>query len=323
MSKKKNSYSITSKGPVFKAFTITFFTLLLIYAFSVLFLIFFGINTSLKSPVDFRVKGNVIGLPNLEISKDYALKLKNYANIIKDFNQEYAGPAYYSRGKLVDSQPVKITFSKLLWNSAIHVLGGAFCLTLPKMVMGYMGAQYKNPVSKFTYGMVLVMMMIPVVGTTPAMLTFLRNVGLYNNWLGNFICKFVFSGIYYLIFLEFFNSIPSAYREAAEVDGASQFRVMVFIYFPLAAKMFATIFLIQAIELWNDYNTILLYMPSYPSLVYGVYLTVVGLGSVDMGKFPVPKRISATMLLAVPTMIVFFIFKDRIMGNLSMGGLKE
>ena len=126
-----------------------------------------------------------------------------------------------------------------------------------------------------------------------------------------------------MIFFEFFNTIPAAYREAAEIDGASQLRVMVLIYFPLAAKMFGTIFLIQAIELWNDYNSVLLYMPSHPTLVYGIFRIVVGEGGTDMMKYPATERIAATMLLAVPTMIVFFIFKDRIMGNLSMGGLKE
>lgn len=323
MSKKNKNYSITSKGPVFKIFTITFFVLLTVYALSVLFLILFGLNTALKSRSDFILMENVMGLPSLRLSKNELLKLNNFKLILEKFDMKYNSPAYYSMGKLVNSSEISINFGKLIFNSIIYVVGGAFCLTLPKMLMGYMCAMYKNPVSKFIYAMVIVMMMIPIVGTTPAMLTFLRNVGLYDNWLGNFLCKFVFTGMYYLIFVEFFSSIPGAYREAAEIDGASQFRVMVLIYFPLAAKMFGTIFLIQAIELWNDYNSVLVYMPSHPTLVYGVYLTVVGNGSTDITKYPATERIAATMLLAVPTMVVFFIFKDRIMGNLSMGGLKE
>ena len=325
MAKKIKDTKLRYSGPVFKTFTWVTFALLLFYALSLLLLLYFGLLTSLKGQVDFRYsnggKGNILGLPNLSLpdAMDY-LKLKNYGDILDGFSTPYTTPAYFLGNRLVSSRTLEINFWTMLVNSVFYVIGGAFFLTIGKMIMGYMCALYKNPVSKFIYMMAIVTMVIPIVGTTPAMLTLMRNIGLYDTFIGNYIQKFSYEGMYYLIFFEFFCSMSTAYKEAAEIDGASQFRVMVMIYFPLAAKMFSTIYLINAITLWNDYNTVLLYLPSHPTVTYGVFLASFGH---DQDRYPYPYRIAATMLLAVPTMTVFFIFKDRIMGNLSMGGLKE
>ncbi len=308
-------------GPVFKTFTWALFIFLILYVLFLLTLMYFGLLTSLKSNRDFSNDHNVIGFPNMEYktSKEYLL-LRNYKEIVKNFTVPYTRNAYFLGDTLKEAVTIEVTFPKMLINSFFYVVGGGICWVVGKFIVGYMCAMYKNPVSKFIYMLVIITMIIPIVGTTPAMLTLMRNIGLYDTFVGNYIQKLSFDGMYFLIFFEFFRGMSSSYQEAAEIDGASQLRVMLLIYFPLGAKMFGTVFLIQAITLWNDYNTVLLYLPSWPTLTYGVYLaTFKG----DQSRYPTPMRISATMILAVPTMILFFIFKDRIMGNLSLGGLKE
>jgi len=37
----------------------------------------------------------------------------------------------------------------------------------------------------------------------------------------------------------------------------------------------------------------------------------------------IPTKVAGAMVLAIPVLIFFIIFKDRLMGNISMGGLKE
>lgn len=332
MSKKKiKDTKLRYSGPVFQTFTWAMFGLMLLYTLSLLLLLYFGVLTSLKSQFDFSIGnnglGNVIGFPDLSAfgAKD-ALLFGNYGTILfgegdEVFKVVFDVPSYFKGTTLVYGKTnASATIGEMLWNSVLYVVGGAFFLTIGRMIMGYMCAMYKNPVSKFIYGMAVVTMIIPIVGTTPAMLTLMRNIGLYDTFIGNYIQKFSYEGMYYLIFFEFFCSMPLSYKEAAEIDGASQFRVMFSIYFPLAMKMFGTIFLINAITLWNDYNTVLLYLPSHPTLAYGVYLAT-GRGGTD--RTPRTQSISAAMLLAIPTMVIFFIFKDKLMGNLSMGGLKE
>ena len=162
-------------------------------------------------------------------------------------------------------------------------------------------------------------MTIPTVGIYPSEITLLRNLGLYDTMIGIYIQKFSCYGMYFFVFHAFFESIPDTYSEAAEIDGASQFTIMVRIMMPLAVKMIGTVMLIQFIHLWNDYQTAYLYLPSYPTLAYGVwYVNFQGGG--ELGRTPV--RVASCMTLAIPVLIIFSFFKDKIMGNVSMGGIK-
>ena len=81
---------------------------------------------------------------------------------------------------------------------------------------------------------------------------------------------------------------------------------------------FATVFLIKFIEFWNDYSTPLLYLPTHPTLAYGVQdMSTNG----DINK--VLERIASCMVLALPITILFIVFRNKIMGNVTMGGVKE
>ena len=89
-------------------------------------------------------------------------------------------------------------------------------------------------------------------------------------------------------------------------------------------KMYLTIFLILFVGLWNDYSFSLLYTPSLPVLAFAVQqLSAIGMkvGNVDT-RIP-PIALAASMMLLLPILVLFIAVHDRLMGNLSMGGLKE
>lgn len=132
--------------------------------------------------------------------------------------------------------------------------------------------------------------------------------------------KSVFGGMYFLVFYAFFETMPDTYSEAAEIDGANYYTILLRIILPLAGKMIATVFLIVFVNYWNDYQTALVHMPTHPTLAYGVYRIAHEVSSGDLAN--IPTRISVCMMLAVPILIVFVIFKDKIMGNISIGGIK-
>ena len=152
------------------------------------------------------------------------------------------------------------------------------------------------------------------------MLKFLKTTNLYDTWLGNYLMKFTFLGLYFLIFHGTFAGISPEYSEAATIDGASEIQILVRIMIPLVATTFYTVFLIQFIGYWNDYNTALMYMPTHPTLAYGVYYMSV---SNMNGLSSAPMRMTASSILALPLLIVFIAFRDKIMGNVTMGGVKE
>lgn len=83
---------------------------------------------------------------------------------------------------------------------------------------------------------------------------------------------------------------------------------------------FTTIFLIYFIEFWNDYQMALLYMPTHPTLAYGVYYMK---ENRDPEMSREPLRLASCVIMALPILIVFIALRDKIMGNVSEGGVKE
>lgn len=146
-------------------------------------------------------------------------------------------------------------------------------------------------------------------------------------FLSNWIQKFHFSGMYFFVYYAFYEGLSDAYSEAAEIDGASQFKILLHIIIPLSMKMIGSVMLIQFINLWNDYQTPLLYLPTKPTLAYSVYLFMAGQGDGVLGfpnnlKTNYPLQTAACMVLAVPVLIIYCAFNKKLLGDISMGGIK-
>ena len=133
--------------------------------------------------------------------------------------------------------------------------------------------------------------------------------------------------MYFLVFFAFFQGIPDSFAEAAEVDGASQLRILLSIMFPMAIKMITTVALILFVQYWNDYNTPFLFLPTHPTLSYAVFKVVVRKDFVWTTENAyemhfAPAQIAACMMLALPIIVIFIAFKNKLMGNVSLGGVK-
>ena len=118
-----------------------------------------------------------------------------------------------------------------------------------------------------------------------------------------------------------FKSLSNEYKEAAIIDGASDYCVLFKIVFPLVKSVMLATFVLNFIAFWNDYQTPLLYLPTHPTLAYAVYY--VSYEAFEPALYHTPPRIAGLMLLAVPIVILFAIFKDKLMGDISLGGIKE
>ena len=313
MNKQKKEKDLVSK--IF----ITFLgIILMVYAVSIIITLFWGLLTSLKSDVDFNIYDNVMGLPSLEWSKEQFLYLKNYSDIFSDFVIR-TEVSFFVGDTPVGHESTDGVFSMFV-NTLIYAGIGAFLHSFIPAVMGYMCAKYKNSVAVFLYALNLIVMIIPIVGTHSATISVLRALNLYDNYAGILCLKFTFMGMYFIVFHAYFEGLPDSYSEAAEVDGASQLHILLSIILPLTVKMIATVFLIQFVAAWNDYQTALLYMPTHPTLAYGVYFLSIGS---NKGTFAfVPAKTASCMMLAIPILIIFIIFKDKLMGNVTMGGIK-
>ena len=315
---KKKSKSVSDRI----LFTVIIILLVALTLFLVGMLLW-GLITSLKSERDYLK--NMFGFPNLDPSykrnsRDQFFHLQNYSDILKNFSLTLDG-SYYKGNVSVYKQSTTGFFGMLINTLLYAGVGGLICALVPAMT-AYLCVKYKYKLSGVVYVVYIVIMCVPIVGSQPTLISFLRNTGLYDTFFGNYLQKMSGAGMYFFVYYAFFGGLSNTYREAAEIDGASEMTILLRIYFPLAMKMIATVFLIQFVALWNDYQTPLLYLPTHPTLSYGVYLVAIDPPS-GIKLSDVPHSVSACMMLALPILIVFVIFKDKIMGNISLGGIKE
>jgi ABC-type glycerol-3-phosphate transport system permease component len=299
---------------VFKIIT---FTVLAVYALGVLALLAWGLLTSLKSRMDFSIMENVMGLPSWEHSKDQIL-LGNYALVLEKF--EMSKSAIFYVGNTLIKHQTKSNILTMAYNTFIYAGVSTLLSTLCCYTVAYLCAKYRFRSSKLIYLYVLFIMTVPTVGTAPSMISVLRSLGVYDTLWTHIIQKFTFSGMYFFVFHAFFESMADAYTEAAEVDGASQLRIYLSIIIPLGAKIIGSVMLINFVTYWNDYNAPLMYTPTLPTLAYGVYHLCNEGGNAALKT--TPGLVSSCMILAIPIIIAFVFLKDKLMGNVSMGGIK-
>ena len=320
---------IRSNGKKFSSTKIVFAILavvLILYSTFMLLMLIWGLFTSLKSIDDFEYLGNVIGFPNLNSnemfnSREAFFKFQNYATIINNF--VIVRRAVFYRSGI--AEPIvhvcEAGFGELLVNTVLYTVGGALIYALMPALTAYLCAKYDYKLSGVLIAVYTLMMCMPIVGSAPFELTFLRNVGLYDSIWGNYIQKMTGGGMYFFVYLAFFKGLSDTYREAASIDGASEGRIMLSVYFPLALKIISTVFLIQFVALWNDYQTPLLYLPTHPTIGYAVYY--ISYESFNPEFYHTPVQVAGLMLLALPIIVLFIVFKERLMGDISLGGIKE
>jgi ABC-type glycerol-3-phosphate transport system permease component len=284
----------------FSAFKALIFAVLAAYALTILVTLYFGLITAVKTPTDFYL--NIYGLP-----KKFAS-----ANLGDAFKLIYV--------RVEDGLGTrKVYLFEMLYNSLIYAGGSAFLLTAVPCVMAYVSQKYKFRFNRVIYGIVIITMVLPIVGSLPSEYRLASRLGLVDNIFGMFLMKFNFLGIYYLIFHASFKGLSWEYAESAKIDGASHWTIMLRVMLPLVKTIFFTIFILNFITLWNDYQGPLIYLPNYPVAAYGLYSFQ---HSRDNLANTMPMQMMGCAVLTVPVMLLFLLFQKRLMGNLTMGGLK-
>ena len=283
------------------AFVVTFIVLVL-YVALLLWLTVWGLLTSVKDFYGDFGLGNVAGFPKKITFDNYKKVFDNFYRINGDYKIDAFGIIEYT---------------------LLYTVGCAFFTTATPCAVAYViarfGKKYKW-LNVYT-SVVLVCLILPVVGNYPAELKHVQSLGMYQTIWGMWILKMHFLSMYYLVFLGAFASMPDGYAEAAKIDGAGNFAVCFRIYLPLVKILFGTVMLIQFITFWNDFQTPLLYLgDEYPTIAYWLFRFN---ESTISGVSTVPVKVAGTMVLVVPIFIIFLFFNKKLMGNLSLGGLKE
>ena len=295
--KKINFNKIKIKISIFE---IVCLIILLFYMFTLVISFGWGILNSFKGSFDYIE--NSLGIPKPFI-------LNNYFDACEYFGVRVkagAGIRY-------------VQIPEQFLNTILYAVGGSLIQTLTCCIMAYATSKFNYKLSKIIYTIVIFTMILPIVGALPSEVQMLKNLGMYDTIIGTWVLKTNFLGIHYLVFYAAFKEIPKEFNEAAMIDGASNLDVMLYIMFPLVKFVFLTIIILKFIVDWNEFQIPLIYIPNHPTLSYGVYKFTI---SPNNAVSDTPHKLAGCMLIFVPIFILFICLHKRLIGNVSMGGVK-
>lgn len=276
------------------------FILLVFYTLAMLLPLFWGVGQSLMD--GNRLDSTIIPWPS-----DW--KFSNYVDAFRHFYVPVQS----------ESGTVYPTLVNMFGYSFVYAVGAAFMATFVQCLVAYLTSRFNYVLSRAINVFVIVAIALPIVGSLPSEIQMARSLGLYDTLFGIWIMKGHFISIYYLVFFARFKSFPKSFEEAAQLDGAGHLRVFFSIMLPLIKNLFLTVFLIQFIAFWNDYYTPLVYMPSYPTVAYGLWYYNQSTENI----LTLPMKVTGCVLMLVPVLILFAVFSKRLMANLTVGGEKE
>ncbi len=117
-----------------------------------------------------------------------------------------------------------------------------------------------------------------------------------------------------------FRSIPFSIEEAAFIEGYSRFQTIVRIIIPLSFSAIATVWVYSFMIAWNEYLFASVFLKSYTNM----YTLPIALKALFVSKNAIWDRVSAASLLtAVPVVILFMLIQKFLAGNKTAGGVKE
>lgn len=165
----------------------------------------------------------------------------------------------------------------------------------------------------------LALMMIPqelVIITNYVTIT---NLEMRNSFAG-LILPSVVSVFYIYLLKENFSQIPDEMYYAAKVDGTSDLKYLFKVMVPLCRPTLVTIAILKVIECWNSYV--------WPRLITddeAYFLVSNGIQNIrqnGFGRENIPAMMAAVVVISVPLIAVFLIFRNKIMEGVAKGGTK-
>lgn len=169
------------------------------------------------------------------------------------------------------------------------------------------------------FALFLSLMMIPnelVIITNYVTIT---DLGLRNTFAG-LVLPSVTSVFYIYLLKENFEQIPDELYQAAKVDGTSDFKYLRRVMIPIAQPTIVTILILKVIECWNSYV--------WPRLVtddQAYFLVSNGIQEIrenGFGRENIPAMMAAVVVISLPLIILFLMFRHKIMEGVSRGGTK-
>lgn len=206
-------------------------------------------------------------------------------------------------------------FGAYILNSVIYTAAGSAIGTLLTLVLAFPVARGYVRGAKYWSIVFVLVLFLPNALITQFQL--LLRLGLYDTQLGYILLVGVGIGVGPLLLSGFVKSIPRELDEAAAMDGVGYWRYLFTFILPLARPALVTVFILQAVWIWNEIilATVLLADPTKFPVTVGLYAFKGTYGN------QWPLLAAATFIVAAP-LIVGYIFIQRYLVNGVVGAVK-
>ncbi len=212
-----------------------------------------------------------------------------------------------------------VPLARYLLNTLIFTLSTTAIMLVIVVPASFAFARMNFKGRDLVFTLCLAMMMIPSELVVITNFVTITDMDLRNTFRG-LVLPSVMSVFYMYLLKENFAQISDELYYAAKIDGTSDFKYMMKVMVPICKPTIITIVILKVIECWNSYV--------WPRLITdkeSMYLVSNGIQTIresGFGRENIPAMMAAVVVISVPLIVLFLVFRDKIMEGVSRGGTK-
>ena len=243
--------------------------------------------------------------------------VKSYSS----YNSEYV-PSFFTLSPTMQNYIdafTTVSLGRYLWNTMIFTVITTAIMLVVITLAAFAFARLEFRGKNIAFALFLSLMMIPNELVIITNFVTITNLDLRNSFLG-LILPSVTSVFYIYLLRENFAQIPDELYYAAKVDGTSDLRYLRKVMIPICRPTLITIIILKVIECWNSYV--------WPRLITddpNYYLVSNGIQEIrenGFGRENIPAMMAAVVVISLPLIVLFLIFRKKVMAGVSRGGTK-
>ena len=212
-----------------------------------------------------------------------------------------------------------VPLAKYFLNTVIFTLATTAIMLVVIIPAAFAFARLEFRGKNLLFTLFLSLMMIPNELVVITNFVTVTNLDLRNTFTG-LILPSVTSVFYIYLLKENFAQVPDELYLAAKVDGTSDFRYLRRVMIPICKPTLITIIILKVIECWNSYV--------WPRLITDdpdYYLVSNGIQEIrenGFGRENIPAMMAAVVVISVPLIVLFLVFRKKVMEGVARGGTK-
>lgn len=243
--------------------------------------------------------------------------IKSYSS----YNSEYV-PKFIALSPTAENYVTAFTavpLAKYFFNTIVFTVVTTGMMLVVVVLSAFAFARLDFKGKDLLFSLFLSLMMIPNELVIITNFVTITNLNMRNTFSG-LILPSVTSVFYIYLLKENFEQIPENLYKAAKVDGTSDFRYLFRVMIPISKPTIVTITILKVIECWNSYV--------WPRLItddQNYFLVSNGIQEIrenGFGRENVPAMMAAVVVISVPLVVLFLVFRDKIMEGVARGGTK-